>query len=167
FLKRGATLVPTLLIRSELAVAPHRRSGSAPEKLQKFEELARAGAASLYPAYKAGGRIALGTDTGRTLREHFGRNGHERELMVGVGMTPIDALLAGTRNAARALGQENRLGTLQPGRIADVLLVDGDPLANIRVLADAASVHLVIKDGHIVVNRGVAMPRGATVTAPA
>lgn len=159
-LRHNATLVPTLLIRSEHAVAPHRRSGSAPEKIQKFEELARAGAASLAPAYKAGVRIALGTDTGRTLREHFGRNGYELELMVGVGMTPMDALLAGTRNAAIALGQEDHLGTLQPGRIADILLVAGDPLADIRILTDPARMHLVVKDGRIAVNRGVAATRG-------
>ncbi len=166
FLKRGASLVPTLLIRSEHAVAPHRRSGSAPEKIAKFEELARAGAASLFPAYKAGVRIALGTDTGRTLREHFGRNGFELELMVGVGMTPMDALLAGTRNAARALGQGDKLGTLQPGRIADLLLVDGNPLEDIRVLTDPASVHLVIKDGRIAVDRGMAPTRRAGSPAP-
>src|SRR5262249_11987021 len=82
-LRHPATLVPTLLIRSEHAVAPDRRAGSAPEKIQKFEALAQAGAGSVYTAYKAGVRIALGTDTGRTLREFFGRNGYELELLVG------------------------------------------------------------------------------------
>jgi imidazolonepropionase-like amidohydrolase len=154
-LRHDATLVPTLFIRSEYAVAPHRKSGSAPEKLAKFEELARAGAASLYPAYKAGVRIALGTDIGRTLREYFGRNAHELELMVGVGLAPADALLAATRNAAVALGQADRLGTLEAGKVADLLAVDGDPVADIRALADPARLQLVVKDGHIVVNRGV------------
>ena len=160
-LRHDATLVPTLLIRSEHAVGPHRRAGSPPEVIEKFEALARAGAASLYPAYQAGVRIALGTDTGRTLREHFGRNAYELELMVDVGMTPMDALLAATRNAAVALGEGERLGTLEAGKTADLLLVDGDPLRDVRVLGDPARVHLVMKDGRVEVNRGV------TVSVPA
>jgi imidazolonepropionase-like amidohydrolase len=159
-LRHDATLVPTLLIRSEHAVAPHRRAGSAPEKIQKFEALAQAGATSLYTAYKAGVRIALGTDTGRTLREFFGRNGYELELLAAVGMSPLDALLAATRNAAVALGERDRLGTLEAGKAADLLLVDGDPLEEIRVLGDRSRVHLVMKDGHIVVNRGVTVAIG-------
>jgi imidazolonepropionase-like amidohydrolase len=154
-LERDATLVPTLLVRSDRAVGPHKKYGSPPEVIQKFESLARAGAASLYPAYKAGVRIALGTDTGRTLREHFGRNAHELELMVEVGMTPMDAILAGTRNAAVALGAADRLGTLQAGKAADLLVVDGNPLDDIRVLADPARILLVVKDGQVVVNRGL------------
>jgi imidazolonepropionase-like amidohydrolase len=155
-LKHDATLVPTLLVRSDRAVGPHRRYGSPPEVVQKFETLARAGAASLYPAYKAGVRIALGTDTGRTLREHFGRNAHELALMVEVGMSPMDAILAGTRNAATALGASDRLGTLEAGKAADLLVVDGDPLQDIRVLADPARVRMVMKDGQVAVNRGLA-----------
>jgi imidazolonepropionase-like amidohydrolase len=160
-LRHDATLVPTLLIRSEHAVAPHRRAGSDRAKIEKFEALARAGAASLYPAYKAGVRIALGTDTGRTLREFFGRNGYELELMVKVGMTPMDALLAATRNAGIALGERDRLGTLEPGKAADLLLVDGDPLAQISILADRSRIHLVVVDGRIAVNRGVPVAPGA------
>jgi imidazolonepropionase-like amidohydrolase len=160
-LTRDATLVPTLLIRSERAVLPHRKGGSAPEVIEKFEQLARAGAASLYPAYRAGVRIALGTDTGRTLREHFGRNGHELELMVRVGMSPMDSLLAATRNAARALGAADRLGTLEPGKAADLLLVDGDPLRDISLLGQPSRVRLVMKDGRVAVNRGLPVLRGA------
>jgi imidazolonepropionase-like amidohydrolase len=158
-LKHDATLVPTLSVRSERAAERHRRSGSAPEVVQKFAALAEAGTGNLEPAYRAGVRIALGTDTGRTLREHFGHNAYELELMVRVGMTPMDAILAGTRNAAVALGTADRLGTLEVGKIADLLVVDGDPLADIRVLADPARIKLVMQEGRTVIDRRD--PRGA------
>jgi imidazolonepropionase-like amidohydrolase len=164
-LEHDATLVPTLLIRSEHAVAPHRRAGDS-EKVAKFQALARAGAASLYRAHQAGVRIALGTDTGRTLREFFGRNGYELELMVDIGMTPMDALVAGTRDAAIALGEDDELGTLEARKVADLLLVDGDPLQDIRVLGDRSRIHLVMKDGRIAVNRGVAVAPGGRPPRP-
>ena len=63
-----------------------------------------------------------------------------------LGMSPMEAIVASTRTAAEFL-ERPELGTLEPGRVADVVVVGGDPLADIRVLGDAARIGLVMKDG--------------------
>ena len=73
--------------------------------------------------------------------------------MVDRGMSPEQALMAGTRNAAAALGAEDRLGTLEPGKLADLLVVDGEPDRDVRVLQDPARLLVVMKEGQIVVDR--------------
>ena len=82
-------------------------------------------------AVKAGVPIALGTDAG--VSPH-GANAHEFRLMVEWGgMTPTQALVAGTSNAAKLLGWQDRVGTLAAGRYADVVAVPGDPTADVTV----------------------------------
>ena len=73
--------------------------------------------------------------------------------MVDRGMSPAEALLAGTRNAAAAIGAGDRLGTLEPGKVADLLVVEGEPDRDVRVLQDPARLLVVMKDGQIVVDR--------------
>jgi imidazolonepropionase-like amidohydrolase len=104
-------------------------------------------------ACEAGVPMALGTDTYRSLRDWWGQNAYELELMVERGMTAEQALLTATRNAARALGAAERLGTLEPGKVADLLVVDGDPDRDVRVLQDHARVLVVMREGRIVVDR--------------
>jgi imidazolonepropionase-like amidohydrolase len=70
------------------------------------------------------------------------------------GMTPMQSIVAGTSSAAKLLGWENRVGTLQPGKLADVVAVSGDPLANIRLLEKTS---FVMKNGVIYKNNGLAM----------
>jgi imidazolonepropionase-like amidohydrolase len=74
----------------------------------------------------------------------------EMEAYVDAGVPVLDVLRAATVNGARWLGREDEFGTIQPGRRADLLLVDGDPLQNIR---DARNVSAVIKEGRIVVRK--------------
>jgi imidazolonepropionase-like amidohydrolase len=62
-------------------------------------------------------KVALGTDAG--VFPH-GTNGHEFELMVSLGMKPMDAILAGTRNASQLLGVDKEVGTVEPGKVADL-----------------------------------------------
>jgi imidazolonepropionase-like amidohydrolase len=73
---------------------------------------------------------------------------------VKFGLTPVQALLAGTINSARILGLEGKLGTLEPGKTADLIVVNGDPLKDIEVMG---KVHLVIKDGRMLVRDGKAL----------
>ena len=73
-------------------------------------------------------------------------------------MTPMQALQAATGWAAECLGWEDRLGTVEPGKLADLVVVDGDPLADISVLRDPARIALVVKDGKIAADR---MPAGS------
>jgi|APCry1669189070_1035195.scaffolds.fasta_scaffold00235_10 imidazolonepropionase-like amidohydrolase len=96
----------------------------------------------------AGGEIALGTDYGGTPSTfQDGLPIHEMELMQQAGMTPMQILVAATSNAARACGKADQLGTITPGKIADVLVVNGNPLDDLHRLQD---VRLVIKGGTII-----------------
>jgi imidazolonepropionase-like amidohydrolase len=153
FQETGAFMVPTISIRSERARAG-RAAGRAPtDVVRKYEHVAATGDKWFRRACEAGVRVALGTDTYRSLRDYWGRNAYELELMVERGMSPTDALLAGTRNAALALGAGERLGTLEPGKLADLLVVDGEPDRDVRVLQDPARLLVVMKDGRIAVDR--------------
>jgi imidazolonepropionase-like amidohydrolase len=68
-------------------------------------------------------------------------------------MSPMDAILTATRNSAKALGRLNDLGTLEKGKIADMIIVDGNPLKDIKILQDLNRIKLVLKDGEIEVDR--------------
>ena len=72
----------------------------------------------------------------------------EMQMMTGAGFTPQEVLLAATRNSAVAIGRQDELGTLEVGKLADIIVVDGDPLANIE---DMRRVTVVIRDGEIIV----------------
>ncbi|WP_445517683.1 amidohydrolase family protein [Streptomyces sp. NEAU-174] len=97
-------------------------------------------------AIEQGAKIALGTDA--AVCPH-GQNLMELSYLVDLGMDPMDAIVAGTRTAAELLGVADRLGTLAPGRVADLVVCEGDPLADIGVLGDPANVVCVVQDGHV------------------
>jgi imidazolonepropionase-like amidohydrolase len=88
-------------------------------------------------AFKAGVKVALGTDAGAGPHGHGGK---EFTAYVAHGMAPADAIRAGTMNAAELLGLGDRLGRLQPGLLADVVAVPGNPLEDIR---------FVMRDGQV------------------
>jgi len=105
---------------------------------------------TLRKLHDAGVNMAAGTDSG-TPGVVIGKGLHkELELMVEAGMSPMEAIMAGTRNAADNLGKANELGTIEPRKLADIIAVSGDPLKDIR---DTREIKLVIKDGKILVNR--------------
>ena len=89
-------------------------------------------------------KIAFGTDAG--VSKH-GRNADEFELLVKYGMPPVDALKAATVNAADLLGLAGEIGTIEPGKSADIIAVDGDPLTDVTVLK---SVDFVMASGEVV-----------------
>ena len=97
-------------------------------------------------AIERGARIALGTDA--AVGPH-GVNLMELSYLVDLGMDPMAAIVAGTRTSAELLGVDDRLGTLAPGRTADLVICDGDPLADIGVLGDPANILCVVQDGII------------------
>jgi len=100
-------------------------------------------------AVKAGVKVAMGTDAG--VGRH-GDNGQELVLMVENGMTPVQAIVASTSHAAQLLHLDQNLGTLEEGKLADVIIVDGDILNNIGKIADPANVKLVLKGGQAAKN---------------
>ena len=95
-------------------------------------------------AIQRGVKIALGTDA--AVAPH-GQNLRELEHLVDLGMTPAAAIVAGTRTAAELLGLADELGTVQAGKIADLVVCDGDPLADITLLGKPENVVVVVQAG--------------------
>jgi imidazolonepropionase-like amidohydrolase len=104
---------------------------------------------SFRQAYQAGVRLVLGTDAGTPFNRH-GENARELALMVKLGVDPLDALRAGTRNGAELLGKLDEIGTLEPGKAADLVLVQGDVAADISRLCRPTNIQLVVQAGRIV-----------------
>jgi len=139
-IERGTWLVPTMMA-FEAAIGAAKEGRLPPGPTTKALDIEPYVLDSHRLAVSMGAPIALGTDVG--VAEH-GRNAREFELMVSVGMTPARALLAGTRNAADALGRLDDLGTIERGKLADIVAVQGDPLEDIVLLQN---VGFVMKDG--------------------
>ena len=105
---------------------------------------------NLKRALAAGVKIGAGTDrTGRYGKDPFADLAHELEVMHELGLSPMQAIQSATGVAAEIMGWQDRLGTIRPGLLADILVVDGDPLEDLGVLSKVA---LVIKGGEIFVN---------------
>ena len=112
-----------------------------------LEALRSRGADNLRRFVEAGGKVVLGNDAGYLRGLEIGMPMREIEQMSRAGMTPMQIIVAATRNAAHVCNREGALGTLQVGKIADVLVVNGDPLQDLRALQD---VRLVIHEGVII-----------------
>ena len=108
-------------------------------------------------AYPRGVKIAFGTDAG--VSKH-GRNADEFELMVKFGMPPAQAIKAATVNAADLLGVSGQIGTLEPGKRADLIAVSGDPTRNVGLLK---RVSFVMKDGVVFKDTGGTGQRQASM----
>jgi imidazolonepropionase-like amidohydrolase len=104
---------------------------------------------SVRQAHEVGVKIAMGTDCGTPFNV-AGKNALELELLTQNGLSTAEALMATTRVAAEAIGIQDRTGTLESGKWADVILVHGDPLDDIRVLQQAERISCVIKAGVMV-----------------
>jgi imidazolonepropionase-like amidohydrolase len=145
-LKHGTFLVPTLL--APIAVLEAGEKGGMPEYgVRKARETVEIHSESISRAHKAGVRIAMGTDAG--VMPH-GTNLRELGLMVNIGMTPMETIVATTRKAAECLGWEDRVGTIQSGKLADIILVKTNPLQDVRSLENVDNIALVMKDGRVV-----------------
>ena len=138
----GAYYVPTL-IAPVYALRSGERGALRPNQLAKARQAAGSAEKSLARAVREGVNIAFGTDSG--VSPH-GTNGEEFALMVRAGMTPMAAIKSATVGAADLLDRSASIGTIAPGKDADIVAVDGDPLANIRELE---SVDFVMKHGRV------------------
>jgi imidazolonepropionase-like amidohydrolase len=141
--EKGTYLVPTLMAGE--AVERFAKNGVL-DKFRGDKALAAAAAMrnAIKIAYRNKVKIALGTDSG--VIPH-GTNGHEFTLMVEWGgMRPLDAITAGTMNAAILLGLEKNIGSLSAGKYADIVAVPGDPLKDIKVMEN---VSFVMKNGFV------------------
>ncbi|MGZ8998289.1 MAG: amidohydrolase family protein [Allosphingosinicella sp.] len=145
FRKSGAYYVPTLsTVNGYLERIAADPNAYAPEVRAKIDWRIGITGQALRRAFPAGVKIAFGTDAG--VSKH-GRNADEFELMVRHGMPPAEAIRAATVNAADLLGLSAEIGTLEPGKRADVIAVAGDPLQDVTTLK---RVGFVMKDGKVV-----------------
>jgi imidazolonepropionase-like amidohydrolase len=122
-LERGTWLVPTLVAPQGVIDAAEAGVPLPPAIVDKARLVVDVHREAFAKAVQAGVRIAMGTDSGVT---PHGRNLRELGLMAAGGMSPADVLVATTRSAAELLGVDDRLGTIEVGKAADVVLVDGD-----------------------------------------
>ncbi|MDD3753081.1 MAG: amidohydrolase family protein [Methanobacterium sp.] len=102
-------------------------------------------------AYEAGVKIVMGTDSG--IAPH-GQNLRELEFLCNIGMTPMEAIQAGTKKAAELLGMEDKIGTLEKGKLADVVVSKTNPLDDIKSLGNPENIIMVMKEGQIYKNIG-------------
>ena len=148
-IESGAYLVPTLMAYD--LIANGRERGVPPEAVGKARAALEYNTSGFRAALHAGANIAMGSDAGTAFNDH-GRSWREASFMVRHGMRPMDAIVAATRNGADLLGLGGRIGTLEPGKIADLVVVDGDPLADISRLGNVAC---TIQGGRIVMRKGL------------
>ena len=150
-LERQVYLVPTLV--APIAVVEFSRTHPdilPPMMAEKATDVIDMHRQSFRMAVEAGVKIAMGTDSG--VGRH-GENGRELGLMVENGMTPMQAIVASTSSAAQLLHLSSSLGTLEEGKLADVIVVDGDVLDDINRLANPRNVRVVLKGGAVMKNR--------------
>jgi len=143
--KRGTYLVPTLYLEDWMI----EKGNLPPFYHQKMIDVSAVAKSNIKRAMQAGVKIAMGTDA--AVYPH-GLNAHELDVYVNqLGMTPLSALQTATINAADLMGWTAKTGTLEPGKWADIIAVDKNPLDDVRVLQD---VKFVMKGGVVYKNEG-------------
>jgi imidazolonepropionase-like amidohydrolase len=141
FKRSGAYLVPTLLPSHKVPPMMENNPFFTEDIKAKARAASTAAMANVRQAHAVGVKIAFGTDTGVT---KHGENAEEFALMVSVGMTEMQAIHAATMAAAELIGMSDDLGSIEIGKIADIIAVADNPLENIRALE---AIHAVIKNG--------------------
>jgi imidazolonepropionase-like amidohydrolase len=145
FKAHGAYFVPTLLVGEK--VVEHAKAHPEdlnPSTVQKALTVVPYMLKNMHNAYEAGVKIAFGTDTFGM--SNHGENAQEFALLVKAGMSPMEAIKAATWNAADLIGDTDDIGTVQPGRYADIIAVNGDPLKDVTTLE---RVQFVMKGGQV------------------
>jgi imidazolonepropionase-like amidohydrolase len=142
--KRGIFFVPTF------AVYDFHRKSPLPHVRERALHLRQHHVESLRRAIAAGVKIAAGTDAGG---HGHPRNALEIECLVNAGLTPLQALQAATGWAAECLGRDEEFETTEKGKLADLVVVAGDPLGDVTILQDPDRIALVLKDGRVAADR--------------
>jgi imidazolonepropionase-like amidohydrolase len=159
---RSVYLVPTLVNSRKYTERSQRTPEATPEYIRrKAPEVVEFGARTMLRALELGVPVAMGTDAGM-----FGHGDNAAEIvtMVEAGLTPMQALVATTATAAAAIGLGDQVGTIAPGKLADLIVVDGDPLQDVAIVRDRARIALVMKDGAVFRSR---LPTIAAEPVPA
>ena len=146
----GIFFVPTLLVYG------YHRESQSPHVRVRAQDLQKHHIASIQRALELGVPIAAGTDAGG---HGHPKNAGELQCLVDAGMTPMQALRAATQWAAQCLALEREVGTVEKGRLADLVVVNGNPLEDFGVLLDPARIELVLKGGAICTDRRAQVTR--------
>ncbi|MDA1258469.1 MAG: amidohydrolase family protein [Chloroflexi bacterium] len=143
---RGAFLVPTFQApRAALRYEAANPGSMLPQSVEKCRAVMADQANNFRIAVEAGVKVAMGTDAGVGVH---GENAEELRLLVEEGgLSPMEAIVVGTRNAAECAHIDGDVGTLVPGKLADLLVVDGDPLTDISVLEDRRNLKIIMQGG--------------------
>jgi imidazolonepropionase-like amidohydrolase len=145
--KRGTFYVPT--IDHNRYYAEYREQfGYGPEVAERLNDYIARNLETARKAFKAGVKFAMGSDAVFSM---FGQNTRELGWFIKAGMTPEQALAAGTTNGAALLGLEKSLGAVAPGYYADIVAVEGDPLKDINIVMN--NVRWVMKGGEVVIDK--------------
>lgn len=144
--ERGTYLVPTVYLQDWLS-QNMRSLGLTENMIEKAQTVLPIAQKNESHAFKSGVKIAFGTDA--AVYPH-GLNAHEFGKMVDMGLPPLQAIQAATVNAADLLGWSDRVGTIEAGKFADIVAVDGDPVGNVHVLEN---VRFVMKGGEVIKNQ--------------
>jgi imidazolonepropionase-like amidohydrolase len=152
--ERGTYLVADIYCGDHIAEEGRRRGWPA-ETLRKNEETTEAQREGFEKAVKAGVKVAFGTDSG--VYPH-GWNGRQLPYMVRYGMTSMQALQSATIVAAELMGWEDRIGSVEPGKLGDLVAAEGDALEDVARFTD---VSFVMKGGEVLKGPGAAPPSAA------
>ena len=144
-LKKDVFLVPTLSAPFNI-IRRGIEAGIPAEFVEKSRRVNDAHVEALIKAHKAGVKIAAGTDAGTPFNPH-GENARELVLLVENGFSPVEAISCATGRAAELLNLQDTVGSISAGKQADLLIVEGNPLSEIRLLTDARRIWAVIKNG--------------------
>jgi imidazolonepropionase-like amidohydrolase len=151
-LRRNVPCVPALYFEYA-SIQRGPEFGMSQRVIDGHQETLDGGAASARRILEAGGCLAMGGDYGFAWNPH-GDYARELSFFVNyVGFTPLQVLTCATKNGARLMGRSDELGTVEPGKLADLLIVDGDVLADIRLLEDRSRFIAVIQGGRIAAGR--------------
>ena len=155
--EQGTVLCPTLSVVGQFREQGSRALPPGAPHLEAWRQKAIANAwKTAGRAHQLGVKIICGTDAAMPYVRHGG-NAYELEMLVEAGLSPSEALFAATGGAADGIAFPD-VGRVAPGKFADLVLVDGDPLADVRVLRDLKRIALVIKGGQIVADRRASVP---------
>jgi imidazolonepropionase-like amidohydrolase len=144
--KQHGTYLVFDIYNDDFILSEGAKAGMLPESIEKEKKIGRLQRENFRHAFQSGAKIAFGTDAG--VYPH-GDNARQFSKMVEWGMKPIDAIQSATISAADLIGIPDKIGSLEPGRYADLIAVNGDPLSDVKVLE---SVKFVLKGGTVVKN---------------
>jgi len=150
--ERNIFFIPTLRVTSERNIAIKEQAGR-PWEARKMREAHPIHREGVRKARALGIRIGVGTDLPSTPPWRAGQTAVELLELAACGFSPMETIIAATRTSAECLGKAHELGTIEPGKRADLILLDADPLVALSILTEERHIRMVIKDGEVAIRR--------------